>query len=255
MVGPGLALLVTSTTRRDVEVAAALLVPMGRGRRITRSIGELLVTAGVVVLLFVVYLLWWTDLEQHRTQSALAHTIEKAWQAPTYNISRVAIGDGIAVLRIPRLGAHYREVIVEGVATADLQKGPGHVPDTALPGAPGNFVVSGHRTTYGKPFTDLDKVRPDDLIVVETAGEWLTYREVRELIVAPTAVEVIRPVPPGFSGPGRYLTFTTCNPKFSAAQRLILHGELVRRDAKSGDLAPPALRPGVRTMADLAGQT
>jgi sortase A len=228
--------------------------PLSPLRRVVRTVGELFVTSGLLILLFVAYLLWWTDVEQHRTQTALKTDLQLAWQSPTYDLAQVKLGKGIAVLRIPRLGGSYVEVIVEGVATADLQKGPGHYPGTANAGEVGNFVVSGHRTTYGKPFSDLDKVKPGDLVVVETKDQWLTYRAVREEVVLPTQVEVIRPVPPGFDEPGRYLTFTTCTPKLSASHRLILHGELLRTDGKAADFVPRALRPAVVTVTDLLRQ-
>jgi sortase A len=157
----------------------------------------------------------------------------------------VALGDGLAILRIPRFGRGYAPVVVEGVATDDLQKGPGHFPGTALPGGVGNFVVSGHRTTYGHPFGRLDELKVGDPIVVEVADRYYTYRVTSRSVVQPTDLNVILPVPdrPGVRPTNRVLTFTTCNPKYSASTRLIVHAQLHTTTLKSRGL-PPALKKG-----------
>lgn len=212
-----------------------------------RFIGEMLITIGLVLLLFVAYELWVTDIFNNRTQSKLHTTLQQEWastpKAPT--VQKVDIGDGIAVLRIPRFGRSYDPVIVEGAGTAALEKGPGHYPGSALPGQVGNFVVSGHRTTYGKPFSRLDELRVGDKIVVETRDRWVTYAVTSTRIVSPSDVNVILPVPdqPGVTPHERLATFTTCNPRFSASQRLIVFSKLVSNTAKSAGL-PPALTGG-----------
>jgi sortase A len=122
-------------------------------------------------------------------------------------------------MRVPKVG--LEAVVFEGVDTEALQKGPGHMPDTAFPGQPGNSVLSGHRTTYGRPFHDFDLLVPGDLIEIETSIGTHVY-EVREsFIVAPTDVWVTEP------RSGAWLTMTTCNPKYSARERLIVTAELV----------------------------
>jgi sortase A len=149
----------------------------------------------------------------------------------------------VALLRIPRLGRHYVQVVVEGVQVEDLRKGPGHYPGTALPGRIGNFVVSGHRTTYGAPFGSLDRLRTGDPIVLETGAGWYIYRTTRREIVPPTAVDVTAPVPerPGVRPIQAMLTFTTCHPRYSARKRLVVFGLL--RDSlprTGGEPAPLA---------------
>ena len=216
-----------------------------------RGLGELLITAGLVVLLFVVYELWVTDLWATRDQHRLHTSIERTWAAPPVRraaapgIPKVALGDGLAILRIPRFGRTYAPVVVEGVATSDLQKGPGHYPGTALPGGVGNFVVSGHRTTYGHWFGQLDELRVGDSIVVEVADRYYTYIVTSRAVVQPTDLGVILPVPekPGVRPTNRLLTFTTCNPKYSASTRLIVHAQLHGTTLKSRGL-PPALMEG-----------
>lgn len=129
------------------------------------------------------------------------------------------LGEELAFLRIPEIG--LEAVVFEGVDTETLRKGPGHMPGTPIPGQPGNAVISGHRTTYGRPFFDLDQLETGDRIELETAIGTHVY-EVREVrIVLPTDVWVIDP------RPGGWITLTTCNPKFSARERLILWAEMV----------------------------
>jgi sortase A len=129
-------------------------------------------------------------------------------------------GTEVGVLRVPRLGIEV--ILFEGVTPETLKKGPGHMPGTALPGQPGNAVISGHRTTHGRPFFDLDQLKPGDRIEVETSIGTHVY-ELREewFLVAPTDVWVVDPKD------GGWLTLTTCHPKFSARQRLIVTAELV----------------------------
>jgi sortase A len=128
-------------------------------------------------------------------------------------------GEELAFLRIPKIDVD--EVLFEGVDRDTLRKGPGHMEGTPIPGQPGNSVISGHRTTYGSPFFDFDLLEPGDEIEVESAIGTHTY-EIREvIIVEPTDVWVTD------SRPGGWLTLTTCNPKFSARERLVVFAEMV----------------------------
>ena len=213
-----------------------------------RVLGDLLITAGVVVTLFAVYELFYTGVYTEQVQSGLRQELVRQWETPPPAAPAAGwraapqLGDGVAVLRIPRLGADYATVVVEGVQVTDLRKGPGHYPGTALPGRVGNFVVSGHRTTYGAPFGHLDRLRVADPIVLETREGWYVYRTTRQQIIPPTAVEVTEPVPqrPGARPRQAWLTFTTCHPRYSARQRLVVFGLLdrVRRRAAG---PPPVL--------------
>ncbi|MGA9597679.1 MAG: class E sortase [Acidimicrobiia bacterium] len=136
--------------------------------------------------------------------------------------SEPELGTAFAVIRIPKL-ERLRDGwnVVEGVRVVDLRNGAGHMPGTAMPGQPGNAVISGHRTTYGQPFHELNELDPGDRIEVETAIGTSVY-EVREIhIVAPTDLWVTEP------RQGAWLTLTTCHPKFSARQRYVVVAELV----------------------------
>jgi sortase (surface protein transpeptidase) len=174
-------------------------------------------------------------------------------------------GDALAVLYIPRLGEDYRRVVLEGTAEEQLSQGPGHYPGTAMPGERGNLAVAGHRVGRGSPFLDLDRLRPGDPIVVETADTWFVYRVLGDArtggfagdpsgvpgreIVRPSEVDVISPVPGGAADAapeGSYLTLTTCHPKYSAQQRLVTHAVLTDEGASKADApdGPAVLREG-----------
>ncbi|MFG1998136.1 class E sortase [Spirillospora sp. NPDC048911] len=197
-------------------------------RILIRSLGELCITAGLVLLLFVTYSLWGTGRYTREQQDRLGKELMKTWQAPQVTTEKVRLGSGLAMIRIPRFGAKYRYVVIEGVDLADLRKGPGHYPGSALPGEVGNFVVSGHRTTYSAPFNRAGELRPGDKILIDTRQKQYVYQVTGKRIVSPGAVEVTAPVPfkPKDKPTKRLITLTTCNPKYSAAQRLIIFGEL-----------------------------
>jgi LPXTG-site transpeptidase (sortase) family protein len=229
------------------------------GERLARGLGELLVTAGLVVLLFVVYELYVTDLLNDRRQAELAEDVDRAWTRQPVDAAaelvEPPVGEPVAVLRIPRLGPDFQRVVLQGTSEAQLSQGPGHYPGTALPGQQGNLAIAGHRVGKGSPFLDLDRLRPGDPIVVETAASWSVYRVLGDQgpipgvhVVRPEEVGVIAPTPgaPGAAASGAYLTLTTCHPRYSARQRLIVHAVLdgaavSKADAPDG---PPGLTGG-----------
>lgn len=232
--------------------------------RLLRGLGTALVTAGAVGLLYAVYLGWFTGLGTAREQEALA----ERWQdvvgtaapdvgapgptssAPTVGpaddgagpqgpaLPRVPPGDLVATLRFERDGRAVVTdgplYVVEGVGVADLRRGPGRYPGSAAPGGPGNFAIAGHRTTYGAPFAAIDRLRPGDTVLVEDRGGRTLRYTVRETrVVGPDDGWVLGPDPLGIGRPT--LTLTTCHPRYSAEQRLIVWGELVGTDGPGGD--------------------
>lgn len=221
-------------------------------RTVLRGLGQTLMTLGVVVLLFCVYELYVTGLVTSREQTRLGDDLRQTWAEPpprpqggapgTVPVS-LDLGQGFAVLHIPSLADYDPWVVVEGTSVADLKNGPGHIPGTALPGELGNVVVSGHRTTYGAPFQRLDELVAGAQVVLETRDGWFTYTVRDKTIVAPTATEVTLPVPgdPTAEPVDRLLTLTTCHPKYSARQRLIVQAELTAASKKSAGL-PDALK-------------
>lgn len=216
-----------------------------------RGLGQTLITMGVVILLFVVYELWFTGIETSRAQDRLETALEEEWRhglgsysTPEDLLRPIPIGSGVAVIRVPRFGRDWAKVIVEGVALRDLRDGPGHYPGTALPGQTGNFVVSGHRTTYGAPFNRVNELRPGDAVVIETRDTWYTYRVTSTEIVRPTAIEVTYPVPKqqDVKPTKALITLTSCHPKYSARQRIIVYGELGEKLTKAEGVMPDALK-------------
>ena len=214
-----------------------------------RGIGQTLITAGLVILLFVVYELYFTGIETAREQKTLERQIEGLWEGGhggyttrEEQVRPIPLGDGVAVLRVPRFGKGWFKIVVEGVGVSDLRRGPGHYPGTQLPGQVGNFVVSGHRTTYGAPFNRVDELEDGDAIVVETRDTWYTYRVTKQEIVAPTAIEVTYPVPHERSAKPKVamITLTSCHPKYSARQRIIVYGRLTEKLPKAAG-SPVAL--------------
>lgn len=220
----------------------------GRVRSAVRLLGWGLVSAGALILLYLVYLLAFTSIETSRAQNQMLESweldfgaVEQALPgerpaAPDPASARppaeaLAPGDAYAAMWFERPGSDQRPVhddtlfVVEGVGVEDLKRGPGHYPDTAAPGQAGNFAVAGHRTTYGAPFYDLDQIQVGDEIHVvdRTQREW-TYVVERTEVVEPSEVWVIGDDPLGTGRPT--LTLTTCTPRFSAAQRLIVFAQL-----------------------------
>jgi sortase A len=194
-----------------------------------------MVTAGAVLLLFVAWQLWWTDVEANRAQSSTVQELTRDFAgtppstaAPSERPTPVAFGKAFAILRIPRLGADFARPVFEGTDDETLQKGIGHYEGTATSGQVGNMALAGHRTTYGRPFHEIERMRAGDRIIVETRSGYSVYAVDRHVIVDPSAVEVVAPVPqkPGARPTDAWLTLTACHPKYSAAQRYIVFARL-----------------------------
>jgi len=219
-------------------------------RVVVRTISELCITVGSLIVLFVAYVLFWTGV---KADSAMDHQIDqlqRQWAkgaarqtpAPGSSASPGAspatsprapapykYGKPFAVMYIPRLGFTWNKPVLEGTATDVLKKGLGHYRGTAQLGQEGNFAVAGHRRTYGDPFKDFPKLRRDDAVVLTDGTSWFTYRiDKGPYKTLPTDVEVIDAVPrkSGYTRPGRYLTLTTCEPEWGHSHRLIVWAHL-----------------------------
>lgn len=160
--------------------------PRDKARNVVRNIGELLITAGMIVLLFVVYELYITDLFSAGKQREAEAALDDSWHQPSgadtvdggerTNKVELEDGKGFAKLYIPKFGADFHFTVLEGTSDKTLEAGPGHYKGTALPGDLGNFAVAGHRVGKGAPFNDLDLLESCDAIVVETQTSWFVYR-------------------------------------------------------------------------------
>jgi sortase A len=198
-----------------------------------------------LILLFVAYQLWGTTLYTNQQQSQLGDEFEARLASvdtaePTTSPGAalpadepsltplgaaaeptsepLLLGQGVARIEIPKINADY--TVVEGTDRESLKNGPGHYPETPLPGETGNAAIAGHRTTYGAPFYRLDELQPGDEIKTQTLKGSFTYIVTEKTIVNPDATDVLEP-----KGDNR-LTLTTCHPKYSAAKRLIITAQL-----------------------------
>ena len=224
--------------------------------------GWSMIGMGSLILLFLAYQLLFTNLLTARAQNAASTALDERFEKlreetpeavvvvptlppaqpepdepedgsppPTNAVSDQAVqiayypedspeqGTELGRIVIPKIDVD--RVVVEGVERSDLKVGPGHMPWTPLPGQAGNAVISGHRTTWGAPFYRLDELEPGDEITVETVVGVHTYTVREAIVVSPTDVWVTN------ARPGAWLTLTTCNPRFSARQRLVIVAELV----------------------------
>lgn len=214
-------------------------------------LGEILITGGVLILLFLGWQLWFNDLVFGASQHATAEELSDQWDedftaTPTPSatddpdaapadpgepvvMATPAADATFANLIIPRLGDDYKRPIAEGVGAAVLNNaklGMGHYVQTALPGAIGNFALASHRTAYGGAFHNLPDLVIGDSIYVETADGWYRYVFRNLEYVRASGVGVILPVPQqaGTAPAERLITLTTCNPLLSSAERVIAYG-------------------------------
>ncbi len=204
-----------------------------RRARALSVVGEVLISLGVFVLLFVAWELWWTDVTADRAQAVTVKRLvndftEHRSADVAHPDDAVPGGGAFAIVRIPRFGDDYARPVYQGTDPDTLTKGLGQYTGTAPPGAVGNFSLAGHRTTYGRPLNEVQRLRNGDRIIVETAEEFYVYTVASHEIVAPTDTDVIAPVPdrPGATPSTAYLTLTTCHPEYSARQRYVVHARL-----------------------------
>lgn len=212
--------------------------------------GELLVTAGLFVLLFLGWHVWFNDIVQGAAQNRASAELSNTWTtpvgAPTEFDRAFGTSDGaivevkppvvaspgnaqsFATILVPRFGARYERTVAESVDVETVLNnhvtGVGRYPGTALLGEVGNFAIAGHRTTYGAPFGEVDQLRVGDRIYLETEKGWYVYRFRNLEYVYPNEVSVLNPVPQLLiEAKDRILTMTSCHPKLSAAERIITY--------------------------------
>ena len=239
---------------------------------ITGVLGRILLGAGVLIFLFVAYQLWGTGIAESHSQSVLRQQLDNQLHragehpvsttttspsptsttttprssgatttttpsegSPTVGPTITAPNDGspVGLLTIAKIG--LSKVIVQGTSTDDLRQGPGHYPGTPLPGEEGNAAVAGHRTTYGAPFYNVNELTRNDLIQIRTVQGLFTYKVTTTQVVSPSDTAVVD----NTSTP--QLTLTTCNPRFSASTRLVVHALLTTAPAPTA--LPPKATP------------
>jgi sortase A len=212
-------------------------------RVIVRTISELCITVGAVIVLFVVYVLFWTGVKADHVMDDQIDQLQDQWAQGSVRPSAAPgasasgpprpspyrVGKPFAIMYVPRLGFTWNKPVLEGTATGTLKKGLGHYASTAQLGQKGNFSVAGHRRTYGDPFKDFPRLRRGDAVVLTDGTTWFTYRiDKGPYKTVPSDVEVIDPVPrkSGYTREGRYLTLTTCDPEWGHSHRLIVWAHL-----------------------------
>jgi sortase A len=233
---------------------------VGRVRLVVRTLSELCITVGAIIVLFVAYLLLWTGVRADHDMDSEIGRLERQWSAtpvagpttpspgsssssspssapaspraaPSPRPVPYRDGSAFAVMYIPRFGSGWRRPVLEGTSIGTLRKGLGHYTGTAALGAVGNFAVAGHRRTYGDPFKDFPELRPgDEVVIVDGTLRYTYVIDHGPFRTVPTDVGVIDPVPreSGYTRPGRYLTLTTCDPEWGHSHRLIAWGHLER---------------------------
>lgn len=262
------------STLDAVPESAARVRPQRRRRTpfqlVAQVLGELLITAGVVLLLFVGWELWWTNIDSGiKQEQALEEFFSDippvaevppstpdagAGEAPPPEPGEAGPGEfgepavlapadlagTFGVIYIPRFGQNYARPVTGGVGTDVLDNlGLGHYPGTGAPGEVGNFALAGHRQTHGQVLDQIHTLVPGDRIYVQTRDGYYTYVFRNTEIVLPDRVDVIAPVPtdPAAQPVDRILTLTSCNPRFGAQERIIAYS--VMESWRPSDAGPP----------------
>jgi sortase A len=206
-------------------------------RVVVRTVSELCITVGALIVLFVAYVLLWTGVQADAAMDEQIDRLQDRWaeEPARLAVARPAEpapyteGRPFAIMYIPRLGFTWNKPVLEGTSTGTLKKGLGHYAGTARLGQTGNFAVAGHRRTHGDPFKDFPRLRRGDAVVLTDGTTWFTYRiDKGPYRTVPTDVAVVDPVPraSGYTRPGRYLTLTTCDPEWGHSHRLIVWAHL-----------------------------
>ncbi|MGQ4387952.1 class E sortase [Streptomyces sp. SAS_270] len=227
-------------TRMEARRAARARKP-GVAVLVSRVVGEVFITTGVLMLLFVTYQLWWSNVRAHQQAGSEAHHLQEDWASGKRKPGAFAPGQGFAILHIPKLDVVAP--IAEGTnKTKVLDRGMvGHYGEgatkTAMPdAATGNFGLAGHRNTHGEPFRYINRLKPGDAIVVETQDAYYVYKMASILpVTSPSNTGVLDAIPKGssFTTPGRYITLTTCTPEFTSKYRMIVWGKMVEERPRS----------------------
>jgi sortase A len=248
-------------------------------------VGRTLVTVGVLMFAFVAYQLWGTGIQTAREQSRLRRefaemlettvpltslapvtTIEPPTtdtaapdttttetttpieELPPPVVTAPSAGGALAQLDIPRMGLE-RKVVVEGVSPSNLQDGPGHFPETPLPGQLGNSAIAGHRTSHGQPFHRIDQLEVGDEITVTTLAGTYIYVVTGQTIVSPNDYAKVIPT---LDPTKATLTLTSCHPAHSTKQRIAVFAEL--DIGRSSPMTLPATAIGDEPGSDLPGE-
>ncbi|MGC5568259.1 class E sortase [Streptomyces sp. FR-108] len=230
----------------DVPVSRAAARRAAKARKpgaavmASRAIGEVFITTGVLMLLFVTYQLYWTNIRAHAQADSEASSLQDDWASGKGAPGTFEPGQGFALLHIPKLdvvvpiaeGIDKKRVLDRGMVGHYAEEGV----KTAMPDAKkGNFGLAGHRNTHGEPFRYINRLKPGDAIVVETQNKYFVYKMASILpVTSPSNTSVLDAIPKGstFKTAGRYITLTTCTPEFTSKYRMIVWGTMVEERAR-----------------------
>jgi LPXTG-site transpeptidase (sortase) family protein len=247
---------VTTEARADERGGMAGSEQRGRPGPIARTVsvvGEVLITVGLVLALFVVYSLWWTNVVADRHARAASEKVRKEWaQAPAAPGKAAAprgldTKDGIGFLHVPAMGRHYEVLVKKGTSTKVLNEGVAGYYTQPTPAAmpwdsTGNFTVAAHRDGHGAKFHNIDKIHVGDPVVFESKSTWYVYKVYKILKQTSqynVAVTDQIPKESGKTKPGRYITLTTCTPVYTSLYRYVVWGQLVRTQKVDAQRTPP----------------
>ena len=239
------------------------------GMQVLGVVGELFLTLAAICALYIAWQLWWTGVESERAQLEQRETV--SWSDPaaagtTAQIAQPQQGDPpkqpeasaegnlVAQLYIPRFGLNWQRNVVEGVGSEQLAlHGLGHYPTSQMAGQVGNYAVAGHRSGYGEPLGNVNLLQEGDPIIVRTQDYWYVYHYTNNKITLPNDVGVVDPDPSNDgaqkSESGRYITLTTCEPRYSTATHRWISWGSFDYWAKVSDGVPKEL-----ATTDSAGQ-
>lgn len=243
---------------RNLQRVAGQRPKQGIFRTLAQVLGELLITAGVVLLLFVVWELWWTNLAANNAQQQAVTRFAHDFQGPVAPVAAPgtapqdygppavmaelnAPGTVLGVVYIPRFGKGYSRPLVDGTAPEQLNTlGLGRYETSAMPGGVGNFAMAGHRQTHGAVLDAIHTLVPGDKIYVQTRDGYYTYVFRNNEIVLPNRADVLLPVPTQKDArpTERFLTMTSCNPRFGSEERIIAYS--VMDSWQPASAGPPA---------------
>ncbi len=212
-----------------------------KSAKVMMVLSDVLMTFAIFAIMYAGYQTAWSKFVSNQNIAEAKAEVEVKWtEAPA---AEPELHKGFALIYIPRLKDKVWELpITRGVDPDDLISGLGHYPDNALPGEKGNFAMAGHRATYGEPLANIDQLRQDDEVIIQTAGNWYVYKLVLDEIVKPDAMWVLDPNPGGIvnkTGVEEMITLTTCHPRWGSTQRWIWWGVLT--EVLPYDQVPPAI--------------